>query len=306
MLIRVLAAFSGHPFLAELALRDWAEERGINRAELTRLSGEEVTPESLEPLLAPSLFGGGGVIVDLSGVKPGKELMELLAGAQAPALVLDTTAPPTRAKVYEAHGELIRSPNPQRPGDVLGWLVPYAKKQGLKLEKDAASYLADVFGTDLTGIAGELNKLEFLPAGTRLDAQTVQEVVGRERAGDSFAMLDAATAGRPALALEQLGRLLRGGEDPFRLLGAVVWQYSLIARCVGLLADSGGQVSEGAAASRLGAKPYPVKKALAVARRLDEAKIRRHLARIAGADLDLKRGHDPARTLQQLMIELSR
>ncbi|MDO4264802.1 MAG: DNA polymerase III subunit delta, partial [Deinococcus sp.] len=248
----------------------------------------------------------GGVIVDLSGVKPGKDLMELLAGAEAPALVLDVTAPPTRAKVYEAHGELIRSPNPQRPGDVLGWLVPYARRQGLRLEKDAAQYLADVFGTDLTGIAGELNKLEFLPAGTRLDAATVQGVVGRETSGDSFVMLDAATAGQAAQALEQLGRLLRGGEDPFRLLGAVVWQYSLVARCVGLLAESGGRVNENAAASRLGAKPYPVKKALAVARRLNEAKIHRHLERIAQADLDLKRGHDPARTLQRLMIELSR
>ncbi|MFC6617703.1 DNA polymerase III subunit delta [Deinococcus radiophilus] len=162
-----------------------------------------------------------------------------------------------------------------------------------------------MFGNDLTGIASELNKLHFLPPGTRLNAETVQEVVGREQAGDSFVMLDAATAGRPVPALEQLGRLLRVGEDPFRLLGAVVWQYSLIARCVGLIAQEGGRVSDAAAAQRLGAKPYPVKKALAVARRLNEAQARRHLGRIAQADLDLKRGHDPARVLQRLMIELS-
>lgn len=302
----MLAAFSGHPFLAELALREWAERQGINRAELTRLSGDEVTVQALEPLLAPSLFGGGGVIVDLSGVKPTKDLMELLAGAATPALVLDSSAPPTRAKVYEAHGELIRSPNPQRSGDVLGWLLPYAKHQGLNLQKDAAQYLTEVFGTDLTGIAGELNKLEFLPAGTRLDAATVQEVVGRERAGDSFAMLDAATAGQSAQALAQLGRLLRGGEDPFRLLGAVVWQYSLIVRCVGLIHEAGGgRVNENEAAQRLGTKPFPTKKALAVARRLGEAKIRRQLGRVAQADLDLKRGHDPARVLERLMVELS-
>lgn len=301
----MLAAFSGHPFLAELALREWAGQRGINRAELVRLAGDEVTTERLEPLLAPSLFGGGGVIVDLSGVKPTKELMELLTSAEAPVLVLDATAPPTRAKVYEAHGELIRSPHPQRSGDVLGWLLPYAKAQGLRLEKDAAQYLAEVFGADLTGIAGELNKLEFLPAGTRLDAATVQGVVGRERAGDSFTMLDAATGGQPKQALEQLGRLLRGGEDPFKLLGAVVWQYALIARCVGLLAESGGRVNEAAAAQRLGAKPYPVKKALGVARRLSEARIARHLNAVAQADLDLKRGHDPARVLERLLVTLS-
>ena len=301
----MLAAFSGHPFLAELALQDWAGAQGLRRSDLTRVGGENVTPQTLEPLLAPSLFGGGGVIVDFSGVKPTKELLQLLTQAAVPVLILDVTAPPTRAKVYEAHGTLVRSPNPQRPGDVLGWLLPYAGARGLFLERGAAQYLAEVFGTDLVGIASELNKLELLPPGTRLDEAAVSEVVGRERAGDSFAMLDAATAGQAGQALEQLHRLLRGGEDPFRLLGAVVWQCSLVARCVGLLAEAGGRVNEQAAAARLGVKPYPAKKALAVARRLDERTVCRQIAQVAQADLDLKRGQDPARVLERLMIALS-
>ena len=38
------------------------------------------------------------------------------------------------------------------------------------------------------------------------------------------------------------------------------------------------------AAQRLGVKPYPAKKALEVARRLNEAKIRTHLGRILDGD----------------------
>ena len=117
-------------------------------------------------------------------------------------------------------------------------------------------------------------------------------------------MLGAATAGRPGEAVTQLRRLLASSEDPFRLLGAVVWQYSLVARCVALMAQD-SRVNENTAAQRLGVKPYPAKKALEVARRLSEAKIRAHLGRILDADLAMKRGLDPAVTLERLVVQLS-
>jgi DNA polymerase-3 subunit delta len=302
-----LIAFSGNRFLAEEALRETLTARGLSVRDLPRLAGEEVSAGTVGPLLAPSLFGDGGVIVDLAGVKPDKALLELLASAPVTVAVLDETAPPTRVKLYEARGEHHASPAPQKPGDVAGWVAGRAKKMGLKLDRDAALYLAEVFGPDLTGIAGELNKLTLLDPP--LSAERVRRVVGREPPGDSFAMLGAATSGKPGEAVTQLRRLLAGGEDPFKLMGAVVWQYSLVARCVALTqeadAQGGGRVTEGSAATRLGVKPYPAKKALEVARRLNEARIRAHLGRILDADLAMKRGLDPAVTLERLIVQLS-
>ncbi|GHF57307.1 DNA polymerase-3 subunit delta [Deinococcus metalli] len=297
-----LIAFTGPRFLAEETLRAALAARGMNVRDLPWLAGEEVTAQELGPHLSPGLFGDGGVIVDLAGAKPDKALLELLAAAPVTVAVLDETPAATRAKVYEARGEVIPTPGPVRPGDVTGWVVARAKAMKLPLGRDAAVYLAEVFGLDLAGIAGELTKLDLLDGP--LDRERVAGVVGREPPGDSFAMLGAATAGRPGEAVTQLRRLLAAGEDPFRLLGAVVWQYSLVARCVALSAQE-GRVNEAVAAQRLGVKPYPAKKALEVARKLNEPKIRAHLGRILDADLAMKRGLDPAVTLERLIVQLS-
>jgi len=84
----------------------------------------------------------------------------------------------------------------------------------------------------------------------------------------------------------------------------VVWQYSLIARTVGLLQEE-GRVNDAVAAQRLGVKPFPAKKALEVARRLSESRIRSHLGAILDADLAMKRGLDPQVALERLLVKLS-
>ncbi|WP_221089894.1 DNA polymerase III subunit delta [Deinococcus aquaedulcis] len=297
-----LIVFSGHPFLAEETLQATLRARGLDPRTLPRLGGDDVTLDTLGPHLSPGLFGDGGVIVDLSGVKPDKALLEALAGAPVTVALLDEAPPATRQKLYSARGEVVASAAPTKPGDVTGWVVGRARAQKLPLDKAASAYLAEVFGPDLAGIAGELNKLALLDGP--LTREVVAGVVGREPPGDSFAMLGAATTGRTGEAVTQLRRLLSGGEDPFKLLGAVVWQYSLVARCVALQQEE-GRVTEQAAAQRLGVKPYPAKKALEVARRLNEAKIRVHLERILGADLAMKRGQDPATVLERLIVGLS-
>lgn len=297
-----LLVFSGHPFLAEEALRSTLSERGVDPRTLPRLSGEDVTLEQLDPLLAPGLFGDGGVIVDLSGVKPDKALLERLAQAPVTVALLDEAPPATRVKLYEGKGEHFASPTPQKTGEITTWVTARARQMKLSLDREAATYLAEVFGSDLTGIAGELNKLSLLDPP--LNAAKVRQVVGLEPPGDSFALLGAATAGQTREALTQLGRLLERGEDPFKLLGAVVWQYNLIARCVALITDE-GRVSEGVAAQRLGVKPYPAKKALAVARGLNEQKVLQHLKRIQEADVQLKRGREARAVMERLIVQLS-
>lgn len=298
----MILAFTGNRFLAEETLREALPARGLNPRDLPRLSGEEVTEENIRPHLSPGLFGDGGLIVDLDGVKPDKALLELLAGAAVTVAVLDETPPATRLKTYEKAGQILASPAPGKLGEVTAWVTQWARKHKLSLDREAAAYLAEVFGPDLTGIAGELTKLALLDGPFTREA--VQRVVGREPPGDSFAMLGAATTGRAAEAMSQLRRLLAAGEDPFKLMGAIIWQYSLVTRMVALLQQE-SRVNENTAAQRLGVKPYPAKKALEVARRLDEARIRAHLTRILDADLAMKRGLDPAVTLERLIVQLS-
>lgn len=298
----MLLAFSGHAFLAEELAREVLAKRGLNLRDLPRLGGDDVKAETAAPLLAPSLFGDAALLVDLSGVKVAAGFMELLAKSGALVALIDPSPTATRLKLYEAQGEHHPSPAPTKPGDVTGWVTKRAQTMRLKLDRDAAQYLSEVFGADLAGMVAELNKLTLIDVP--LTRESVARVVGLEAPGDSFAMLGAATAGRPAEALAQLRRLLASGEDPFKLLGAVVWQYSLVARSVALL-QGGERVTETLAAQRLNVKPYPAKKALEVARRLNEAKIRAHLGRILEADQAMKRGLDAAAVMERLMVQLS-
>ena len=297
----MILGFTGNRFLLEEQARATLLERGLVLRELPRLSGEEVTAQALAPLLAPSLFGESAAVLDLDGAKLGKDVLELIGSAPATLALLDAAAPAARVKLYQTRGQHFASPAPEKVGEVAGWTATRARAQGLKLAQGAALYLAEVFGPDLASISGELNKLALLDGP--LGREEVARVVGLEAPGDSFAMLGAATAGRPGEALSQLTRLLSAGEDPFRLMGAVVWQYSLVARCVALLQE--GAVSEGEAAKRLGVKPYPAKKALEVARRLNETRIAAHLRRILEADLAMKSGLAPAPTLERLLVALS-
>ncbi|ULH15411.1 DNA polymerase III subunit delta [Deinococcus sp. KNUC1210] len=302
----MLLGFSGNAFLADETARDVLLGRGLKLRDLPRLSGDDVKAEIAAPHLAPSLFGEAALVVDLAGVKVPAGFMELLAKSGATVAVLDASPTATRLKLYEAQGEHHPSPAPNKPGEVAAWVAKRAQQLQLRLDKGAALYLAEVFGSDLAGMTSELNKLTLLPEQTAgpLTRETVARVVGLEAPGDSFAMLGAATAGQTAEALGQLRRLLSGGEDPFKLLGAVVWQYSLVARCVALQAG-GERVTDVMAAQRLNVKPYPAKKALDVARRLNESKIRAHLGRILEADQNMKRGLDAGAVLERLMVQLS-
>lgn len=297
----MLMVFTGHPFVAEEALHRTLQERGLDSRQWPRLSGEEISAQTVAPLLAPSLFGDSGLILDFQGLKPDKALLELLKTAPIPVAVLDEAPPATRLKTYQSGGEVIAQAAPTKAGEVTAWVVARAKAQKLPLEREATAYLAEVFGGDLASIVSELGKLALLSGPYSREA--VKRVVGLEPPGDSFAMLGAATTGKAREATLQLGRLLATGEDPFKLLGAVVWQYSLIARCVGLLQE--GPVTDAGAAARLKSSPYPTKKALEVARKLNETKIRRHLTHILEADLAMKTGHPPASVLERLMIQLS-
>lgn len=299
----MILAYSGDRFLMEEAARHELRERGLRLGELPRLGGdgEEVEAGALLGAMTPGLFGDPAAVLDLAGQRPGKELLAAVvqAGAGGTLVVLDPNGPKTRAALYREHGEHRVLPAPSKAGDVAAWAGARGRDQGLNLDSAAALYLAEALG-DLASIAAELNKLTLLRAGAWKRAE-VEAVVGQAVPGDSFALLDAVTAGRAEAATAQLRAL--EGEDPYRLLGVIGWQYRLLAGLVGLLAE--GNVSAEAAAARLGQKPYPVKKALPLARRLGERGLREQLRAILEAERRAKGGGDAGVTVRQLVLRLS-
>lgn len=298
-----LLVFTGHRFLAEEAMREEVHKRQLPFHDWPQFREEEVSLQNIEPYLSPGLFGDGGLMVDFHGLKPDKTLLAALTSAQVSVLLLDAKPLVTRLKAYKkAGGEIITSAAPQKTAEIVQWILGRAKKKQIKMGRDAAQYLADVFGSDLASIASELNKLTLLDGS--FTPEQLQRIVGREPPGDSFSMLGAATTGQTKTAILQLRRLIAVGEEPFRIMGAVVWQYSLIARCVALISEE-GLMNEAAAAKKLGIKPYPARKALGVARKMNEKRMLGHLKHILEADLAMKSGLDAEKALERLIVQLS-
>jgi DNA polymerase III subunit delta len=208
----------------------------------------------------------------------------------------------SRTKTYEKLGaELILLPAPVK-GALVKWIGDRAKRMKLSLEGDAGRVLAEIFPDDPPAIASELEKLSVLEG--KVDAETVRRVVNHLPPTNVFAVLEAAAKRQPGVAADHLERLLDAGEDPFRLMGALIGQYQLNARAFALLQrDPVVRFEE--AGRVLSVHPFRAQKAIEAMRGLSENRVRRDLRRILEADTGMKSGLEPRLTLERLVLELA-
>jgi DNA polymerase III subunit delta len=102
-------------------------------------------------------------------------------------------------------------------------------------------------------------------------------------------------------ALEFLERLLRDGEEPLQMLGALTWMYRKLIE-----ASEVPGVSNGYQAARaLGMRPEQAELALQSARKIGKPRLLSGLAALKDADSRLKGGADDARAAMEfLLVEL--
>ena len=306
----MILAFSGDPFLAARAARRALRARGFRAEETTEL-GEGVTGAEVARLAAQGgLFGAVALLLDFdaafsgqAGVKPRNEVLKALETAPEEAfiVVLDSGASASRQKTYKNLGEHEHLPTP-RFNALASWVRGELKNEGVSFERDVPDTLADLFGEDLPGVAAEIQKLAVLDE--TLTGARVREVVNRPAARDAFGFIDALTQGDAGGALSTLRSLFSQGEAPPRILGALSWQFALVARCVGLREGRGG-VDAGGAAGALRVKPFVAQKALGIAQGLDEERLLEVLKALLEADVAMKTGGDGVWALERLALELA-
>lgn len=334
----MVLTFSGDPFLAARAARlatrhaDGARLRGGSVqpgvqgktsvkagdgatepvTEAVVRFGEGLRAEDIRDALAQGgLFGRVTLLLDFdeafsgqAGVKPRNDAVKALHDVPEDALVvvIDSAASASRQKAYQALGRLVHLPTP-RFERLSAWAASELKDAGLRFARDVPETLTDLFGEDLPAIASEVTKLAVLE-GEELTAERVRQVANRPAARDAFKLIEAVARGDAAVALPIVRDLLSFGEPPQRVFGALIWQFMLVAKAVGLL-ESDPRVTADRAAGRLGAKPFVAKRALAIAGGLDEVSLRRALATLLEADVRSKTGSDPAWALESAVILLS-
>jgi len=280
-------------------MRDWA---------LTRLSAEDADWDAVferaqtRPMLAPHQL----VIVEDAEAwqnMSDEDLKAFAAYLADPApftvIVLEANDLDERRKFYKVlaeHALLIElSVGPEEAAKLAAQM---AKDLGATVDADAAALLADILDGELARIRVELEKLSLYAAGRTITSADVEALVVSAKKYSVWHLADVLGSGKRAQALEFLDRLLREGEPPPAVVGALAWMYRKLIEASELSPGTPGWQ----AARALGMRPEQAELALARARKIPREQLLAGLAALAEADNRLKSGTKDERAVMEFLV----
>src|SRR6266436_10333691 len=149
-----------------------------------------------------------------------------------------------------------------------------AKEQGIEFEKGAAEDLAEFVSGDLMRLKTEVDKLATFAAERKsVRRQDVAALVISEKSATIWEVADFLAARQPRKALEFFERLLREGEEPVAMLGAMAWMYRKLIEA----SEVRGATNGWQAAKALGMRPEQAELALRSEEHTSELQSRLHL-----------------------------
>ncbi len=296
------------------ASRTWAvsrysADRGETEAALSQA-------QSL-PMLSPQqvVFLEDAEAIEKLGDKNREETvaqLELYLGDPAPftVLVIEAARLDERMKLAKILAqktlvvEVGLGENPeQRQSAAVLMAQNFAKTLGLQLEKGAAEDLAERVSADLMRLKTEIEKLGRLSRGSKKNYSRRRQCHGRFGKNDvTFGRWRICwPLGKARNALEFLDRLLRDGEAPLEMLGALTWMYRKLIEA----SEIRGAMNGWQAARTLGMRPEQADMALRAARKTSKAQLLSGLQALEKADDRLKSSKDARMVLEFLVTELT-
>lgn len=174
-----------------------------------------------------------------------------------------------------------------------------AKEQGAEFEKGAAEDLAEFVAADLMRLKTEIDKLTTYVAERKLiRRQDVSALVISEKTTTVWELADLLASRQGKKALEFLDRLLREGEEPLQMLGALTWMYRKLIEA----SEVKGVTNGWQAARALGMRPEQAELALQSARKISKPRLLGGLGALRRADDRLKGGREDARTVLEFLV----
>jgi DNA polymerase III subunit delta len=171
-----------------------------------------------------------------------------------------------------------------------------AKDEKVEFEPGAAEDLAEFVAADLMRLKTEIGKLATYAAQKKLiRRQDVSALVIAEKTTTVWELAGMLASRQGKEALEFLERLLRDGEEPLPMLGAILWMYRKVIEASEVKSALNGFQ----AARVLGMRPEQAEMALQSARKISKTQLLAGLQVLQRADNRLK---EEARTLLEFMI----
>ncbi len=187
----------------------------------------------------------------------------------------------------------------RRRASAVAHAVSIANELGVVVEADVAEELADYVADDLLRLKTELEKLAtFAGDRRRIRREDVAALVVSNKKNTVWQLADMIAAGQRTTALEFLDRLLRDGDEPVALVGAMAWMYRKLIEAQELK----GPVSGWQAARQFGMRPETAELALQSARRIPREQLLAGLRVLQECDDRLRGGGREPRALLDFLI----
>ena len=289
-----------------LQMRSEAPDVEVSEIEAARLDSGK-----LAEITGPSLFSShrAAVITELEDLAPELDVdLVNLAAEQLPDLAIITVhrgGPKGKGllgKLKSAGVEVIDC------AAAKSWELPQfvsaeAKRAGSSIDAGAASALVDAVGHDLRALAAAVAQLLSDGEGGPITVDQVRRYFGGRSEVTSFAVADAALAGRTGIAMEQLRWALATGVAPVLITSALASGV----RGLGKLITAGSGQREADLAREVGVPPWKLKSMRSQARGWDQAGLATALKVVAVADADVKgAADDAAYALERAVLGVSR
>lgn len=311
---RVVLVTGKEEFLAERTVGSVREAVRTHdaEAELAESLAVDLTLASLGEMAAPSLFSSTRCVV-VRGLQdlPDESLDGLLDYCAAPAgdvaLVLVHSGGQKGMGVVNRLRKLKQTvtevkSEEVKPGAMPQFVTSEVASRGGRIASDAAAFLVQAVGNDLRSLAAAADQLVNDFPGEQLSIDRIQRYFGGRAEAKSFAVADAAFAGRRAAALEELRWALDTGTAPVLVTSAMAGSARSLARYMG--APRGAR--DGDLARELGVPPWKVRQVRDSSRAWSPDGIADAVRAIALADADIKgRASDASYTLERLVLTVA-
>jgi DNA polymerase-3 subunit delta len=310
---RVILVSGPESLLADRAVAALLEDIRAQspEAEVTRTSAERLEPSRFAEMTSASLFATrrAAVVEDLANLpaeltdavlelvrQPQEDLALILVhgGGQKGKGLLD--------KLKAAKVQVVDAPT------VKTWELPQfvaaeARRIGAAIDPGAAHTLVDAVGHDLRSLAAAVSQLVADGEGGPIQEVQVRRYFGGRSEVTSFAVADAALAGRTGVAMEQLRWALSTGVAPVLVTSALASGL----RGLGKLVTAGSGLREADLAREVGVPPWKLKTMRSQARGWDQAGLATALQAVAVADAEVKgAADDPAFALERAVLTVAR
>lgn len=264
----------------------------------------------IAPMLSPRqiLILQDAEMLENGGEEAQEENTEALAGylkdpAPFSIVVLEAQEMDRRKKIFKALAAHVLVVELTASGDPTELTLQMAKELGAKISHAAAAELGDATDAEPARIRLEMEKLMLYAAGREINEADVDALVVSAKKYSIWKLAEVFAAGDRQASLVFLDALLREGEQPAGIVGALSWMYRKLVEA----RELPGGTNPYSAARELGMRPEAAGMALQQSRRIPRERLLSGIAILAEADSTLKSGApDPRATLEFMLAELTR